>query len=196
MSRLKSVAEKSCGSDGNIKAGRDVAYSKGHDRPTVVKNSNVGVIGDNASVGGGINKGEEGMEPISVGVITGALASGALVAAKDLGKTAVKDAYDGLKSLIQRLFSEKNASPGEMALTEYDKDAEAWEKPLQKYLAETGADSDEKIINAVKTLLEVLKDSSEGNEALSKYNLKDCEVGATGDHMTIHGGIQMGGSKK
>ena len=47
------------------------------------------------------------MEPISISVITGALLAGAAVAAKEVGKTVVKDAYGGLNSLVQRWFKEK-----------------------------------------------------------------------------------------
>jgi Flp pilus assembly pilin Flp len=45
------------------------------------------------------------MDPISL-IIT-ALVAGALAATKDTAETAVKDAYQGLKTLIKKKFTEQ-----------------------------------------------------------------------------------------
>ena len=45
------------------------------------------------------------MEPISL--IIAALSAGAIAAAKDTAGTAVKDAYQGLKTLIKNKFAEQ-----------------------------------------------------------------------------------------
>lgn len=110
------------------------------------------------------------MEPISL--ITGALAAGATAAAKDTAKQAVTDAYNGLKTLIQRRFADKNDPKGQMALEEHEKDPDTWGKPLEKSLAETDAGKDENIISTANDLINALKDTPEGKTALGKFNIQ------------------------
>ncbi len=135
------------------------------------------------------------MEPVSVGLITGTLLAGAASAAKDVGTQAVKDGYNGLKTLIQGWFKEKEQSEGEMALTNVEEKPELWKPVLEDSLVATKAVGNEEIIRAVQVLIEAMKETPEGKETLSKYNITDSEVGAIGDHMNIHGGIKVGGSK-
>src|SRR2546421_13060384 len=87
-------------------------------------------------------KGDNPMDPVSV--VLAALAAGAPAATKDTASQAVKDAYAGLKALLKKRFEKKPQA--EMALAEYEKDKDTWEKPLQKSLVETGADQDEAIV--------------------------------------------------
>jgi len=133
------------------------------------------------------------MEPVTL--IIGALAAGAAAAAKDTASQAVKDAYAGLKSLIQKQFTDKKYSKGETALSEYEGDPDTWEKPLSKSLIETGADKSPDIRNSVETLKKALEAMPEGNKVLAKYNIKDCEVGIIGDNAKIEGGLHFGSNK-
>jgi len=98
-------------------------------------------------------KGDNPMDPVSV--VLAALAAGATAAAKDSASQAVKDAYDGLKALVKKRF-EKKKPQAEMALAEYEKDPDTWEKPLQKSLVETGADQDEAIVRQAQQVLKLL----------------------------------------
>ncbi|HEY1352157.1 MAG TPA: hypothetical protein VGF67_21275 [Ktedonobacteraceae bacterium] len=82
------------------------------------------------------------MDPVSI--VLAALAAGATDTAKDTASQTVKDAYTGLKTLIQKRFA--NRPPAEIALAEYEKDTGVWERPLQKALVEAQADRDEIII--------------------------------------------------
>lgn len=105
------------------------------------------------------------MDPISV--LLAALAAGAMSAAKDTASQAITDAYAGLKAMIQKRFA--NKPPAEMALTEYEKDKETWEKPLQKALVETATDQDEIIVRQAQHLLTLInpQQASQG-----KYNVQ------------------------
>lgn len=105
------------------------------------------------------------MDP--VGVILTALAAGATTAAKDTASQAVRDAYTGLRTLIQKRFA--NKPKAEQALAEYETNEEMWQKPLQESLAETGADRDETIIRQAKHVLQLVKtqQASQG-----KYNVQ------------------------
>lgn len=105
------------------------------------------------------------MEPTSL--ILAALAAGAAAAIQDTASQAIKDSYTGLKSLIQKRFGDRSAA--QTALTEYEKDAETWEKPLKKSLAEAGADQDEQIIKQAQQLLKLVQPQQ---VAEGKYNIQ------------------------
>lgn len=69
---------------------------------------------------------------LEVILILAALAIGATTAAQDTASQAVKDVPTGLKALVKKRFEKKPQA--EMALAEYKKDTDTWERPLQKSL--------------------------------------------------------------
>lgn len=103
------------------------------------------------------------MEPISM--IIAALGAGAIAATKDTAGTAVKDAYQGLKTLIKKKFA--GEPKAEMVLEEHETDPETYEAPLKKKLAEAGVDKDEQIIKLAQELLKQVKPEE---SAGGKYN--------------------------
>ena len=105
------------------------------------------------------------MDPVSV--VLAALAAGATAAAQDTASQAVKDAYAGLKALVKKRFEKKPQA--EMALAEYEKDTDTWEKPLQKSLVETEADQDEALVRQAQQVLKLVnpQQASQG-----KYNVQ------------------------
>jgi hypothetical protein len=106
------------------------------------------------------------MEPVTSAVLA-ALAAGAAAAAKDTASVAIKDAYTGLKALVQRRFAGKPEA--EVALKAFESDPETWEKPLSKSLAETGADKDEEIIQRADQVLKLVQPQQ---TARGKYNVQ------------------------
>lgn len=120
------------------------------------------------------------MDPVSV--LLAALAAGATAATKDTASQAVKDAYTGLKMLIQKRFADKPKA--EMALAEYEKDTDTWEKPLQQSLVEAGVDQDAVIVRQAQQVLQQInpQQASQG-----KYNV---QIGTSngpviGDHAQV-----------
>ena len=105
------------------------------------------------------------MDPITL--ILSALAAGATAAAKDTATEAVKDAYHGLKALIQRRFSGK--PDAETALGAYEKKPEVWTEPVKDALTETDADKDEEIIKAAQALM---AQADPQGHAQGKYNVQ------------------------
>ncbi|MEH1843285.1 MAG: hypothetical protein V7L20_32255 [Nostoc sp.] len=103
------------------------------------------------------------MEPVSM--IIAALGAGAIAATKDTAGTAVKDAYQGLKTLIKKKF--ESEPKAQMVLEEHETDPETYEAPLKKKLAEAGADQDAEIIKLAQELLKQLKPEE---SATGKYN--------------------------
>ncbi len=107
------------------------------------------------------------MDPVVL--ITGALAAGAAAAAKEAGKNAVKEAYNGLKTLITRKFSERKKPEGETALVKYEEKPEVWKEPLKDSLVESGVDKDADIIAAAQKLMALVqpRQAAEG-----KFNIQ------------------------
>jgi hypothetical protein len=89
------------------------------------------------------------MDPITL--ILTALVAGAAAGAQGTASDAIKDAYRGLKALLQRKFAGKPQA--ELALTEHETDPETWEKPLKKALTEAGTDKDEEVIKAAQAIM-------------------------------------------
>jgi hypothetical protein len=87
-------------------------------------------------------------------MILTALASGAAAAAKETVGEAVKDAYHGLRVLIQRRFADKPEA--ELVLTKHAQKPEVWEAPLREALTEATADRDTDIVQAAQQLLALL----------------------------------------
>lgn len=105
------------------------------------------------------------MEPTTL--IISALAAGATAGLTDAASQVVKDAYTGLKALIQKRFAGKPEA--EMALVQHEKKPEVWEVPLKDALAETGADQDEVIIQKAQELLKLIQPQQVG---MGKYNVQ------------------------
>ena len=105
------------------------------------------------------------MEPTTL--ILSALAAGATAALQETASQAVKDAYAGLKALIQKRFAGKPEA--EMALAQHEKKPEVWAAPLQDALVETGADRDEAIIEQAQAVLMLVQPQQ---VAQGKYNVQ------------------------
>ena len=121
------------------------------------------------------------MDPVSM--VLAAPAAGATAAAQDTASQAVKDAYIGLKTLLKKRFDQKPQA--EMALAEYEKDTDTWQKPLQKSLVETGADQDETIVRKAQQVLKLINPQQASQ---SKYNVQIGEGKGIviGDNAQVH----------
>lgn len=120
------------------------------------------------------------MEPVSI--ILAALAAGAAAGTTEVASQAIKDAYAGLKALIGKRLAGKPAA--ETALTEYEQDAETWEKPLQKSLLEAGADKDQEIVDAAQKVLQLVQPQQ---MAQGKYDIQigQAQGVVIGDHAKV-----------
>jgi 5-hydroxyisourate hydrolase-like protein (transthyretin family) len=108
-------------------------------------------------------------------MILAALAAGAAAGGKEAAASAVKDAYAGLKQLVEKRFSGKPSA--EVALAEHEKDPTTWQAPLTKALAEAGTDRDGRILAAARRLLEL---TDPAGARAGRYTLID----ARGAHHT------------
>jgi hypothetical protein len=122
------------------------------------------------------------MDPISL--ILTALVSGATASVKDTANQAVKDTYNGLKTLIQnKLVGKPDA---EIALAKYEKKPDAWKAALEDELKEARVAQDTAIIEAAQKLMKLVQPQQ---AAQGKYNVQitgNVQGFAQGDNQTVH----------
>jgi hypothetical protein len=109
------------------------------------------------------------MDPITLIVI--ALAAGAAAGLKPTAEQAVKDAYAGVKALIQRKYAKVDLSPLERKPESEDK-----RESLRKNLANIGADKDQELLDRVKLLLEALEKQDAATPAAIGIDLKEVKA--------------------
>jgi hypothetical protein len=129
------------------------------------------------------------MDPISL--IVAALIAGASTGLKDTATDAVKDAYNGLKGLLQRKFG--SHPPVAQALAEVDQSPEAAGEALKVGLAGTGADQDVDLVRAAQALL--AEHDPEGTAA-GKYDVKIGSDVYAGRDAKVVTGVNVGGDAK
>jgi hypothetical protein len=120
------------------------------------------------------------VEPITV--ILTALASGA-AAAKETAGDALKDAYRGLKALIQRKFADKPEAA--LVLAKHAEKPAVWEAPLKEALTAAAADRDAAILTAAQQLMALIDPQQ---AALGKYTVHiagNVQGVVQGDHAQV-----------
>jgi hypothetical protein len=121
------------------------------------------------------------MDPVSL--IEGALVAGAAASAKDTASQAVKDAYAGLKILLDRLFAEKPKA--QVILDEHEADPETYERPLKKLLAEVHADQDADLLAAAQRVMTLVQPQQVGLGKFTIQNTGAVQGQNIGDHQQI-----------
>ncbi len=106
------------------------------------------------------------MDPLTL--ILGALTAGITASVKDTASTAVKDAYTGLKTLIQRRFADQPKA--QTALVDYEEDSETYEQSLRKALSIHHLDQDEEIMAAARHLMTLVQPQQAG---MGKYTIQN-----------------------
>ena len=120
------------------------------------------------------------MDPVTL--IVTALAAGASAALKDTTSDAIREAYNGLKSLLRRKLADRPAA--QSALEQHEEAPDVYEKPLEHELAKTDVADDKEIVAAAQALLG--QTDPEGTRA-GKYHVtvSGGQVGAIGDNANV-----------
>lgn len=128
------------------------------------------------------------MEPISM--IVGALVAGASTALKDTASQAVKEAYQGLKTLVIQHWKAKAKDDAkaeeraELIFEELEHDPEGFKNPLERKLNEIMPEPDTALIERAQQLEKLLEESG---HSVGKYAVK------IGDNSQ---GVQIGDKNK
>ena len=88
--------------------------------------------------------------------------------ASETVKSAVKDAYDGLKAVIRRKWGETAPIAKAVTALEEDPGSKAQASVLQEKVAATNAAEDPEVLQALHKLVEQMKAQDIGGEAVSK----------------------------
>ena len=140
------------------------------------------------------------MDPVSI--IVAALAAGAEAALKSTAAQAIKDAYTGLKALIQRKYGHASVDA-----LERKPNSETKQLSVREDLTDAGAGTDQELLDRAKALLDAVKTHDLAVAAQLNINLDEVEAAyfklkdaaATGDvnvgvkKSTFSGGIDMEG---
>ncbi|MBG1244728.1 hypothetical protein [Nostoc sp. NZL] len=109
------------------------------------------------------------MDPITL--ILTALAAGATAAAKDTAGTAVKDAYEGLKALIKKKFTDQGKADSSTILDKYVQKPEKTEALLEDELKDVGLDKLKDEDEIIKLAQEILKKGDPKGASTGKYEV-------------------------
>ena len=101
---------------------------------------------------------------VIVNAIAAALSTGAAAAATDVGKKAVADAYDGLKSLIHKRFGSDSDAADAIEKLEARPDSAGRKQTLTEELEAAKADSDPELVSAAQALLALIRTLPEGEK--------------------------------
>jgi len=121
------------------------------------------------------------LDPVTL--ITSALLGGPSAGLKDTATQSVKDAYAGLKRLIERRVHGRNEA--EVALAQHEAKPEVWAPALREELAQVGADRDEQILEAARHLMALLDPAG---SAAGKYRIQfagPAQGVVIGDHAQV-----------
>ena len=136
-----------------------------------------------------------GVDPVTL--IVAALVAGAAAGLKDTASSAVKDAYHGLKGLVQRKLGGR--PDGELVLARHEQDPQVWDKPLIQELTAARAGDDPALVMAAQALMQLV---DAAGSAAGRYQVaasdhaaaagRDMKVTASGGGIAagvIHGNV-------
>jgi hypothetical protein len=103
------------------------------------------------------------MEPVTVAIIAGALA-GATSGVTDAAKTAVVDAYEGLKSLIKRKFGNNSDVADAIEKLQAKPESLGRRETLREELGAVDAAGDPELLGAANSLLQLIKNLPQGEQ--------------------------------
>jgi hypothetical protein len=137
------------------------------------------------------------MDPVSAAIITG-LAAGVAGGATEVGQKLIVDAYDALKAALKQKFGAGSDVVEAVEHLEKKPEAPARQAGVEAEIKAAQADADPDVVAAAQAVLEALKNTPEGKQALSKYQIdaKNAQIGVIGDNAKIEGGISFGGRQE
>lgn len=137
------------------------------------------------------------MDPIT-GAIVAALAVGVASGATEVGKKVIVDAYKALKAAIEKKYGDDDKITKAVTDLESEPDFKPNHDALAGRVEQAKAAQDPELVNLAQTLIEALKITAEGQQAVSKYNInvQGGQVGVIGDGAHVEGGIHFGKSRR
>jgi hypothetical protein len=101
---------------------------------------------------------------IVANAIVAALSAGAVAGTTDTAKSAIADAYEGLKSLIKKKFGQDSDSADAIDNLEAKPDSDGRKKTLAEELEAVNPASDPELVSAAQSLLALIKALPQGEK--------------------------------
>jgi hypothetical protein len=101
---------------------------------------------------------------IVVNAIIAALSAGAVAGAKDTAKSAIADAYQGLKSLIKKKFGSDSDAAEAIDKLEAKPESDVRRQTLAGELKAANSTSDAELVTAAQSLLSLIKALPQGEK--------------------------------
>jgi esterase/lipase superfamily enzyme len=101
---------------------------------------------------------------IVANAIVAALSAGAAAGAKDTAKSAIADAYQGLKSLFKKKFGHDSDAAQAIDMLEAKPDSDVWQQVLIGELKADNSASDPDLVSAAQSLLTLIKALPQGEK--------------------------------
>jgi hypothetical protein len=125
------------------------------------------------------------MDPITL--ILAALVAGLAAGTQDVAGSAIRDGYNGLKTLIQNKFAGKPKALDTLA--DYETDPDTYEKPLRKTLTEVGIDEvkDSDIITMANNLLKQVQQANVAHNQIINQAPVENQLGVNYGSVNMYG---------
>jgi len=114
-------------------------------------------------------EGVKSMDPISI--IVSALASGAAAGLKPTAENAIKDAYAGLKGMIQRKYGHVDLLP-----LENKPESQSKRDSVAEDLADAGATGDKELLDLAKVLIDAVAEHDKGTATVIGVDLEEVKA--------------------
>jgi hypothetical protein len=101
---------------------------------------------------------------IVTNAIVAAISAGAVAGVTDTAKSAIGDAYQGLKSLIKKKFGHDSEAGRAIDKLEAQPDADPWKQILTGELKTANSTSDPELAYAAQSLLELIRALPQGEK--------------------------------
>lgn len=133
------------------------------------------------------------MDPITVAIVA-ALTAGVTSGVAEVGKKVVVDAYEALKAALKQEFGPDSDLSDAVEKLEKKPASAARQQVVAEEVEATKAAEDPQLQQLAQDLMEALKSTTQGEQALVKYQIDVTggQVGIIGDNAKVEGGIHFG----
>lgn len=120
------------------------------------------------------------MDPITTAIIS-AVAAGAASSAKEVGKRALVDAYEGLKTLLRRKYGEEAKVVDAVSQLEEEPESKGRQMVLAEQVEKSGAPEDPEVRQAAEQLQEKVEQQPGGSQIIHQVATGNYIAQAAGD---------------
>ncbi len=133
------------------------------------------------------------MDSVTTAIVA-ALIAGVAKGAAQVGQQTIHDAYNALKSALDKKYGAKSSLTNAINVLEGEPDFKPFQDAVSERVKQYEVEKDEEIKKLVQILMEELEQISTGRKNKAKYQIdvSNSQIGVVGDETKIEGGIRFG----